>query len=183
HVPLPTAPGPAHLACQTSTSAAATVTVIYHYTPSNDLRPGPYTIVQPNQPAGYLDGLETSGNVTPIPGTVGTDFININLASVTSVSSNNCFGEAKPSDLAGYVYVDATTDGVKQLAETAIQGVTVPLTGSNDLAPVNLSAVTDASGLYRFLNLRPGTYTITETQPAAYLDGKDTVGTPGGTLG
>ena len=31
--------------------------------------------------------------------------------------------------------------------------------------------------------LRPGTYAITETQPACYLDGKDTIGTQGGTAG
>src|SRR5260221_2122291 len=32
-----------------------------------------------------------------------------------------------------------------------------------------------------FTNLRPGTYTLTETQPAGFLDGKDMIGTPGGT--
>src|SRR5262249_44934747 len=29
-------------------------------------------------------------------------------------------------------------------------------------------------------NLRPGTYSIVETQPRAFLDGKDTIGTQGG---
>ena len=38
--------------------------------------------------------------------------------------------------------------------------------------------------LMRFFDdLRPGTYALKETQPAGYLDGKDTIGTPGGTAG
>ena len=39
---------------------------------------------------------------------------------------------------------------------------------------------TAGAGAYSFTNLRPGTYTITETQPIDYLDGADTIGTPGG---
>ena len=34
-----------------------------------------------------------------------------------------------------------------------------------------------------FSGLAAGTYTITETQPAGYTDGKDTIGTQGGTVG
>ncbi|WP_228027354.1 SdrD B-like domain-containing protein, partial [Pseudaquabacterium pictum] len=44
-------------------------------------------------------------------------------------------------------------------------------------------ATTDANGFYQFTNLRPGTYNVAETQPAGYLDGKDTIGTTGGTAG
>ena len=39
---------------------------------------------------------------------------------------------------------------------------------------------TDANGFYEFTGLRPGSYTTSETQPAGYLDGKDTAGTAGG---
>src|SRR5207237_7583878 len=37
-------------------------------------------------------------------------------------------------------------------------------------------------GAYVFLNLRPGSYTITESQPAGYLQGQNSVGTAGGSL-
>ncbi len=58
------------------------------------------------------------------------------------------------------------------------------LSGTDDLGnAVSLSASTDANGAYSFTNLRPGTYDLTETQPADYLDGQDAVGTQGGTLG
>ena len=33
------------------------------------------------------------------------------------------------------------------------------------------------------MGLRPGSYTVTETQPGAFNDGKDTAGTTGGTAG
>ena len=42
------------------------------------------------------------------------------------------------------------------------------------------ATTTNASGAYSFGNLRPGTYTLTETQPAGLLDGKDTAGSLGG---
>jgi len=50
------------------------------------------------------------------------------------------------------------------------------------VAPIN--AVTGSDGSYDFANLAAGTYTITETSPAQYLDGKDAARTPfGGTAG
>ena len=42
------------------------------------------------------------------------------------------------------------------------------------------TATTDANGAYTFANMRPGSYVLAETQPAAFLDGKDTPGTVNG---
>jgi hypothetical protein len=39
---------------------------------------------------------------------------------------------------------------------------------------------TDAQGFVEFLNLRPGDYTLRETQPSDYLDGVDSLGTVNG---
>ena len=86
-----------------------------------------------------------------------------------------------PASVSGFVYVDADNDGVKAGGDAAIPGVSVTLTGTDDLnRPVSARATTDANGFYQFTDLRPGNYTVTETQPAAFLDGKDTQGTPGG---
>lgn len=86
-----------------------------------------------------------------------------------------------PATLSGYVYYDANDDG-SRAGDAPIPGATVTLTGADDLGnPVNTSTTTDADGFYSFTGLRPGTYTLTEAQPGGYLDGKDTVGTPGGT--
>src|SRR5205807_310745 len=47
--------------------------------------------------------------------------------------------------------------------------------------PVSLTTTTAGDGSYHFMNLAPGTYTLTEIQPAGWLEGKDSVGTHGGT--
>ncbi len=86
------------------------------------------------------------------------------------------------SCLAGYVYVDANNNGNKDLGEPPIAGVIVTLTGTNDLGqPITEMATTDSNGAYQFPGLRPGIYKLTETQPINFIDGKDTIGTPGGT--
>ena len=86
-----------------------------------------------------------------------------------------------PSSLAGFVYFDANNNGIKEAREFGIANVTVTLNGTNDLGQsVLLVTMTAADGSYSFANLRPGTYMITETQPTAFITGKDTIGTLGG---
>ena len=88
-----------------------------------------------------------------------------------------------PSSLSGVVFEDFNDDGQVDFGEKGIAGVTITLTGTDDLGnAVNLSQTTDGDGAYVFLNLRPGSYYLTETQPAGYLQGIDTVGTAGGSL-
>src|SRR5436305_834570 len=74
-------------------------------------------------------------------------------------------------------------DGQVDFGEQGIVGVTISLTGTDDLGqPVNSSQPTDGDGAFVFLNLRPGHYTIAESQPAGYTQGINTVGTGGGTV-
>lgn len=88
-----------------------------------------------------------------------------------------------PASLSGLVFEDFNDDGQVDFGEKGIGGVTITLTGRDDLgSPVNLTRLTDADGAYLFLNLRPGDYSITETQPGGYLQGINTVGTAGGSL-
>ncbi len=171
------ASGGGNLIAQITSSGAATMTVVYHYIPSDALKPGAYTVIEPVQPAGLLDGLDAQAGV-PMPNSIGTDVIPVTL--VNSDVPNNNFGELPPPQLSGFVYHDANNNGVKEAGEEGIAGVLVTLTGNDDLGPVTKTAVTDANGLYQFLNVRPGAYNVAETQPAAYLDGKDTAGTLGG---
>jgi hypothetical protein len=148
----------------------------------NNLRAGTYTIAE-TQPAGYQDGKDTQG--TPGTGTTGNDrFTNIALAAGVQGQNNN-FGELLPSSLCGYVYIDADNNGIRIASEAGIGGVPVTITGTDDLgAAVSMPTATGADGAYCFMGLRPGTYTIRETQPTGYVDGKDTQGTPGtGTTG
>ena len=89
-----------------------------------------------------------------------------------------------PSTIQGLVYVDANNNGEVDFGEPGIAGVTITLTGLDDLGHAVSQAVqTDANGVYAFINLRPSNaagYTITETQPAGYPDARDTLGTVNG---
>ncbi len=88
-----------------------------------------------------------------------------------------------PDSLSGIVFKDFNDDGQVDFGEQGIAGVAVALTGTDFLGnAVSMSATTDSDGAYIFANLQPGTYSITETQPAGYNQGIDTVGTAGGSL-
>jgi hypothetical protein len=88
-----------------------------------------------------------------------------------------------PASLSGLVFEDFNDDGQVDFGEQGIAGVTITLTGTDDLGhSVNLSQQTDSAGTFLFLNLRPGNYYLTETQPAGYGQGIDSVGMAGGSL-
>jgi uncharacterized protein (DUF2141 family) len=141
------------------------------------LHPGTYTLSE-TQPLGYLDGKDSVGSAG---GTLANDQISaISLVSGTP-GTNYKFGELLPASLKGFVYVDNNNDGVMQANEPGIPGTTIALTGTDlDGGTVSLSQTTAADGSFAFTNLRPGTYTVNETQPAGYLDGKDSAGSAGG---
>ncbi len=170
--------GPGNVLALHSASAGAQVQLVYHYIPSNALKPGTYTIVQPSLPPGYLAGLKSSGDVV-IPNSVNSNSIAVNLTN--GVSTNNDFGQIKPSSVSGYVYIDLNNNGTRDPGEPPVPGTTVTLTGSNDLggfAP--LVVQTDGNGFYQFSSLRPGNYTITKTPPPNLVDGKSSLGTVSG---
>ena len=141
-----------------------------------DLRPGTYTI-QEAQPSGYLDGKDTIGTQGGV--TSNDEFSNITLAA-GQLGFNNNFGELPNASLSGFVYNDVDNDGIKDGGEAGIGGVQVTLTGFDDQGSVSRTTTTNFDGSYSFENLRPGTYTIQETHPLNYLDGKDTIGSQGG---
>ncbi len=180
-----TATGGGNLLLGINSTAEASFVVRYKYIPKDCLVPGEYTIVQKSQPPGLMDGRE-SRDGAPIPNSVGTDTIRVNLTDNNLV--NNNFGETPPASLAGNVYFDQNGNGIRETsgasAEPGISGVAITLTGTNDVGEIITQTVTTSlDGSYKFDNLRPGTYRITEQQPAEYLDGKDTIGTQGGTVG
>jgi hypothetical protein len=158
------------------------VTVVYHFLPNTCLKPGSYTIVQVTDPAGYVPGMVTRGNVVPVPGSLGSHTISVTLAGHDL--TNNDFAELLASSLSGYVYYDVNHNGVRDPGDPPILGTPVTLTGVNDLGQAVSQAMrTLGDGSYSFGGLRPGSYTITETQPAGYLEGTNNVGSLGGTLG
>lgn len=169
------AQGGGNLDVRIRSTGVSTITVVYHYKAYDCLAPGDYKIVQTQQPPGFLDGKESKDG-TVIPNTVGTDFINVTLTNTDLV--NNNFGEVKQTRLSGHVWYDEDNDGVREANEAPIPGTIITLEGPGG----PLTKTTDAAGFYEFTDLAAGTYTVKETQPAGYLDGKDNAGTVNGVV-
>lgn len=151
------------------------------------LRPGEYTIseTQPTStaPSGrdYADGQDSDGSLAN--GTSTNDTTSSINAAAGDTGTEYNFGEVIESVISGYVYHDSDNDGSRG-GETGIEFVDITLTGLDDLGNViNLSTQTDGSGYYEFAGLRPagaGGYTLTQAQPVGFIDGNDSIGTPGG---
>ncbi len=75
--------------------------------------------------------------------------------------------------------MDAGNNGIVDAGEpNRFDGVTVTL--KDDQGNVVGTTTTDANGFYKFTGLAPGVYGVSEVQPTAYIDGKDTPGNAGG---
>ena len=142
-------------------------------------------IVDTSSPAlaGFVPTLAEAPSGTPENDSDASP-LTVVLPTNSTEDLNADFGYYRLSSLSGFVYVDADNDGAIDATELAIPGVTVTLTGLDFTgAAVNLPTTTAPDGSYLFANLQPSGgagYTITETQPVDYDDGKDTIGTPGG---
>ncbi|MDR3198627.1 MAG: hypothetical protein LBU34_12240 [Planctomycetaceae bacterium] len=172
---------------QTTKTATTDANGYYEFT---ELCPFKNYQITETQPANYDDGQETAGslggdkisndviaNILLPPGGTGTGY---NFGELVQTPP-----EPGKGSLSGYVYVDADKNGSKDSAEQGIGGVTLKLYQLTNGSYVNTgkTATTDSNGYYIFQNLDSNqTYQITETQPAAYDDGDESVGSLGGIL-
>lgn len=140
---------------------------------------GNYTLTE-TQPKDYANSSNTPSNA----GGTGSDesngdskFNNITLTPSSPTVTEYLFAE-KTGGLSGYVYHDKNGNSVRDSAtDPGIAGVTVTVTGTTEQGdPVSLTTTTDANGYYSFHGLHNGSYTVTETQPAGWLDGKTSKG-------
>ncbi len=158
---------------------------------------GIYTIRQQTQPTGFLDGLESTGDL-------GGDEID-NGGTVATADSNEItgvvigapgtqfdadgydFAELLPVRLQGLAWEDLVNNSEVDFGETAIEGIIITLTGTDDRGnSVMATQTTNDQGIFEFVDLdpdpnvdvplRPGTYTITQTQPNGFVDGYETLG-------
>ncbi len=144
------------------------------------LKSGTYRVVE-SQPGNFVDGPEQVGT------TGGSLFTNDTIASIplatSQISENNNFAEYQPGELSGFVYDDVDNSGTMDSGEAGLAGVTITLSGTSGGQSITARVLTTASdGSYRFDMLAPGTYTVTETQPANATDGKEKAGTTGGSI-
>ena len=87
--------GPGNLLSLVQSTVSGETKIIYHYTPSNALTPGQYTVVQNQNPPGTVDATNTSNGV-PVPPGTPADTIPVTLPPGGDSLQNN-FGEQTPA--------------------------------------------------------------------------------------
>lgn len=140
-----------------------------------NLRPGQYSVVEVT-PAALIDGEEHVGTISGVVvGQAGAgDLLSgIVLGSGAEAIDYN-FCEHAPASLSGFVYHDANDNGIFEVGEEPIGNVSVALHDSSGSVVGNQQ--TGPDGSYRFGGLRAGTYSVVESQPIGWIDGRDSVG-------
>lgn len=165
------------------------------------LAAGTYSVCEPVQPAGTVNGMTTAGTISPNNGSTGTAGSASNPSATTSQiagivlngngaagevsgSANNHFAEVALSSISGTVFLDQNNNGAQNGGDTGIAAVTLELLDASNT--VVATTTTDAGGNYTFSGLVPGTYSVREpTQPPSTSNGITTPGVVpnGGTAG
>ncbi len=151
---------------------------------------------QPNRTfTGSVAGLRNGDVLTAVYGSTAVPASRAGVYDITATLSGARLADyavtvhkgtlevVKPATLSGVVFEDFNDDGQVDFGEQGISGVAVRLQGTDDLGrAIDLTATTDADGACQFDGLRKGSYTITESQPAGYVQGVNAVGTAGGSV-
>ncbi len=111
------------------------------------------------QDAGSDDAIDSDVDVTS--GVTGSYVVTAGQA-VTGVDAGLV---VLPVAVGETVFLDSNANGVQDLGETGLPGVTITITDAD--GQVVGMQVTDADGLYGFI-LEPGIYTVTVTVPTGY---------------
>ena len=160
-----------------------------------NLPAGTYAITQ-TQPALFADGRDTAGtsggSVSATNGSsAGQNTISTITLSAGAQATGNNFGELGAS-VSGAVYGDIDNSGTRNVGDSLINGTIITLSGLTSAGtdvcafltaqvPSRSCTITTGAGLFSFVGLPSGTYTLTQTQPAGYADGAETAGPAGGT--
>ncbi len=123
--------------------------------------------MQGGQKAGSAGGNDTIADaISAIPVGAGLSLTDYN------------FCEVLPASIQGQVFVDLDFDCIRDAEEQPLSGVKVELLNGN--GQVIATTFTDANGQYSFVGLRPGTYSVRETQPDGYFQGGTVAPATGG---
>ena len=158
----------------------STATYDFRFTVTGGLLDIP-TLFQ-GQDAGVVLDSENSTFVDVNPGDPG---FNVDF---TGTSKGVIGAIPKLDSISGVKYNDLNDSGVYNSGDPGINGVSITLSGTDYngnpvLETTTTSTINGVLGSYTFSMLNPGTYTLTETPPAGYVDGQDAAGTDGGTVG
>ncbi|MEL6922886.1 MAG: SdrD B-like domain-containing protein, partial [Bacteroidota bacterium] len=135
------------------------------------LRPGRYKVIFP-----FVDGFKISFANEGGDDTIDSDANPDNgMTAETTIISGQQYEDfdagyyKAATSLGNYVWEDRNGNGVQEFGEPGIEGVLVTLSGfSGNGDAVEQSTTTNASGIYFFIGLAPGTYKVTFAQPAGF---------------
>lgn len=139
---------------------------------------------------GFVDlgtAADPGGNTINI-NRVGAFFLNATSTPISvfgdTFTKNGVPYVVAPSSVQGLVWLDSNNNAQVDFGEQVIPGVAISLSGIDDLGNIVRRLMqTDVNGIYFFSDVRPSNsagYSIAEVQPAAYLDGRDVLGTVNG---
>ena len=114
---------------------------------------------------------------TPSAGFVGSETFTYSLAApdarTATASVTIDVDQAVSGEVSGVVYIDLDVDGEQDNNEVGVPGTQVTLAGpADDGTTVELTEITANDGSYLFTDVPPGTYTLTQQQPAALVNGE-----------
>lgn len=126
--------------------------------------------------AGTLVGLPDGSFVYTPPSDDFSGIVRFTYTAIDSdgaVSANEAtvtIDSALSGSISGIVHIPFVTNSF-EIASIGIPGVTITLTEATSQGVITTTTITGDDGSYRFGGLRVGTYTVTETHPAALRPG------------
>ena len=132
----------------------------------DNLIPGNYTLRE-QQPSGYIQGGQMAGNAGGDASM--TDIISAIVLGAGVNATDYDFCEQRVASLQGTVFADLNEDCIFDSDESPIEGVHIELL--DEQGNVIETTLTDFGGNYRFINLKPGIYSVREVQPDGYFQG------------
>ena len=154
------------------------------------LRPGTYTLTQPDQPPETANGITTAGAVanggsagSATPAAALPSAISAIVLPPRTTSTGNDFAEIPwGRSLSGMVFLDYDNNGLLNGVDHGIGGAPMVLTGRDINGNlVSRSTTSTADGSYTFANLPAGSYTVDQpTQPDGTTNGTPAAGSTGG---
>ena len=133
-------------------------------------------------PSGYVSTTASVGSDRAVDSSTG----NATSANLTTDGASDLtldFGFVVPSVSVGnLVWIDTDVDGVQDVGELGLAGVTMSITKADGSAVTDVfgnsvtTTTTDANGNYVFANLPPGSYKVTAATPSGYVSTSASVG-------
>lgn len=158
-----------------------------------NLKPGTYKLTF-TAPGGFFpSSLDAAGGPTDLTDATNDSDVdqgNGNMTFDIEIVSNEDEldidgGFYQPVKIGNWAWHDANADGIQDAGEIGVVGVTVEIENvdGSPLTDVTNAAVapevTDATGMYEFMNIRPGNYNIIVTPPATWFFSDPDVGGDG----